>query len=156
MCNALHTYYSICLRCNNAHIIVFKHCIGLEQTTCIHRTCIVCTLPYPISCSAHCACLSLFSDVYACGFADSSVHLWSRLPTELRHMTSNHPVKLQSDHHVLRGHQGSVYGVTFDSSGQYLLSCSEDCTIRLWDTPTRCSTVSYRGHTYPVWDVAFR
>ncbi len=109
-----------------------------------------------MSCSVHCACLSLFSDIYACGFADSSVHLWSRLPTELSHMACNHPIKLQSDHHILRGHQGSVYGVTFDSSGQYLLSCSEDCTIRLWDTPTRCSTVSYRGHTYPVWDVAFR
>ena len=56
----------------------------------------------------------------------------------------------------LMGHHGPVYGACFSAKGQYLLSSSEDCTVRLWDVDKRSCVVCYRGHQYPVWNVAFR
>lgn len=37
----------------------------------------------------------------------------------------------------------------------YLLSSSEDGTIRLWSLQTFTCLVGYKGHNYPVWDVSF-
>ena len=124
--------------------------------------------------SAHCASFSTASKMFSCGFPDSSIHLWSQLPGATtpptsHHVTSTHhhyhtpsnqPIGLQnsscSDHCVLLGHYGPVYSTCFDSVGQYMLSASEDTTVRLWHTQRRSSAVCYRGHAYPVWDVAFR
>ena len=33
----------------------------------------------------------------------------------------------------LRGHSGTVYSVTFDSTGRHVVSGSDDGTVRLWD-----------------------
>ena len=99
---------------------------------------------------------------YACGFADSSIHLWSRLPNTTSNSATNHMIRTQpvglpdSDHHSLIGHSGPVYGTCFNASGEYLLSSSEDNSVRLWDTQTHVCAVNYQGHTYPVWDVSFR
>lgn len=41
------------------------------------------------------------------------------------------------------------------SSRNYLLSCSEDGTIRLWSLQTFTCLVGYKGHNYPVWDTQF-
>ena len=114
--------------------------------------------------SAHCATFSAASRQYACGFADSSLHLWSlsarattTAASSLSHVTTeSHTSHSAPDHKVLLGHHGPVYGACFSSNGQFLLSTSEDCTVRLWNIQKRSSVVSYRGHAYPVWDTAFR
>ena len=55
----------------------------------------------------------------------------------------------------LVGHSGPVYGCSLSPDGSFLLSSSEDATIRLWHLPTAANLVAYRGHQFPVWDVAF-
>jgi WD40 repeat protein len=39
-------------------------------------------------------------------------------------------------YHSLVGHTGPVYGVSFSPCGRYLLSASEDSTVRLWGLET--------------------
>lgn len=129
--------------------------------------------PLLLSCSVHCASLAASSKLLCCGFADSSLHMWSLLPSNVDHVTgSGHvaqsrtdmgppPVRLRPrgescDHRVLLGHSGPVYGTCFGGGGQFLLSGSEDCCIRLWNVGKGSPLVCYRGHAYPVWDVAFR
>ncbi|KAK4693020.1 transcription initiation factor TFIID subunit 5, partial [Phenoliferia sp. Uapishka_3] len=59
----------------------------------------------------------------------------------------------------LIGHSGPIYSLSFDPvpgpSGppRYLLSASQDSTIRLWSLETFTNVVAYRGHREPVWDV---
>jgi transcription initiation factor TFIID subunit 5 len=55
----------------------------------------------------------------------------------------------------LVGHSGPVYSTSLSPEGQYLLSGSEDCTVRLWHLETKKNLVVYKGHNYPVWNVAF-
>ena len=130
--------------------------------------------PLSLHPSVHCASFSSASKDFCCGLSDSSIHLWSQLPMETTdHMTttchqghtplSHQPIELQRstgsrsslEHHVLLGHHGSIYSTCFNSSGQFLLSASEDCSLRLWDVRRQSSVVCYRGHAYPVWDVSF-
>lgn len=54
---------------------------------------------------------------------------------------------------VLRGHNGTVYDMCFTNASNYLLSCSEDTTVRLWDLNTFTNAVIYTGHMYPVWAI---
>ena len=56
---------------------------------------------------------------------------------------------------ALLGHSGSVFGLSLSSDQRFLLSSSDDSTIRLWHTDTARNLVAYKGHTSPVWDVAF-
>lgn len=56
---------------------------------------------------------------------------------------------------TLIGHSGPVYGLSFSSNQRWLLSCSEDCTTRLWNVETASNIVVYKGHQYPIWDVTF-
>ncbi len=60
-----------------------------------------------------------------------------------------------ADHRTLIGHSGPVYGVSFSPDKYYLLSGSEDGTIRLWCLFTYSCLVSYKGHNGPIWDVKF-
>ena len=59
----------------------------------------------------------------------------------------------------LIGHSGPVYALSFDpvpgpsAPPRYLLSASQDCTVRLWSLETYTNLVAYRGHREPVWDV---
>lgn len=59
----------------------------------------------------------------------------------------------------LIGHSGPVYALSFDpvpgASGppRYLLSASQDATIRLWSLDSYKNLVVYKGHREPVWDV---
>lgn len=55
----------------------------------------------------------------------------------------------------LHGHYGPVYGLNFSSDYRWLLSCSEDCTARLWNVDTSTNVVVYKGHQFAVWDAAF-
>lgn len=69
-------------------------------------------------------------------------------------------------HSRLIGHSGPVYGLSFSPDHQYFLSCSQDKTgniiliicdglVRLWNVQNQSCVVCYKGHNYPVWDVAF-
>ena len=55
----------------------------------------------------------------------------------------------------LLGHSGAVFGLGLSADQRFLLSSSEDSTIRLWHTDTARNIVAYKGHTSTVWDVAF-
>lgn len=72
-------------------------------------------------------------------------------------MTRIQPIGLpDSGHQTLVGHSGPVYGTSFSTNEKFLISGSEDNTVRLWDLEKVTSVVSYLGHAYPVWDVCFR
>lgn len=109
----------------------------------------------------------------SCGFQDSSVAIWDvkelRSPSLSDVSRSNlsescaiglyHPVAstltfpLESDSSVsiCLGHTGAVYATQFTPNNTYMLSCSDDTTLRLWDMSSMENAVVYRGHTYPVW-----
>ena len=54
---------------------------------------------------------------------------------------------------ILRGHSGPIYDVTYPAGGRYLMSVSEDTTMRLWDLNTGVNKAIYHGHSYPIWSV---
>ncbi|KAI5190499.1 transcription initiation factor TFIID subunit 5 [Nematocida sp. AWRm77] len=53
----------------------------------------------------------------------------------------------------LVGHSGPVYAVKFFANKRFLLSCSQDTTIRLWSLDTYTQIATYKGHFFPVWDL---
>ncbi|CAL1538474.1 unnamed protein product [Lymnaea stagnalis] len=54
----------------------------------------------------------------------------------------------------LLGHRGPVYKSRFlADSKSYLLSCSEDSTVRLWNMSSQTNTSIYKGHSSAVWDM---
>ncbi|OMJ13147.1 Transcription initiation factor TFIID subunit 5 [Smittium culicis] len=59
------------------------------------------------------------------------------------------------DNIKLIGHSGPVYSLDISSDNKFMISGSEDKTVRLWNLDTYSNLVSYRGHNYPVWDVTF-
>ena len=54
----------------------------------------------------------------------------------------------------LRGHTGTVYGVSQDKTGRLVVSSSSDETIRLWDTSVRQCVGKYTSLS-TAWDVSF-
>ena len=54
---------------------------------------------------------------------------------------------------ILRGHSGPVYDVSYTAQGRYLMSVSEDTTMRLWDLKSGVNKAIYHGHSYPIWSV---
>ncbi|XP_011477828.1 transcription initiation factor TFIID subunit 5 isoform X1 [Oryzias latipes] len=112
------------------------------------------------------------SSLIAGGFADSTVRVWSVTPKKLRKVKSAADLNLidkesddvlerimdektASESKILYGHSGPVYGISFSPDRNYLLSCSEDGTVRLWSLLTFTCLVGYKGHNYPVWDTQF-
>ncbi|XP_072319000.1 transcription initiation factor TFIID subunit 5 [Eucyclogobius newberryi] len=112
------------------------------------------------------------SSLIAGGFADSTVRVWSVTPKKLRKVKSAADLNLidkesddvlerimdektASESKILYGHSGPVYGISFSPDRNYLLSSSEDGTIRLWSLHTFTCLVGYKGHNYPVWDTQF-
>lgn len=123
---------------------------------------------YTVTCAEICEDSSLI----AIGFSDSSIKVWSLSPVKLREMKSADLLKeidrdaddvlirMLDDRkaetsRVLHGHSGPVYRTAFAPDRTMLLSCSEDCTIRLWSLHTWTCVVVYKGHQFPVWDVRF-
>lgn len=113
------------------------------------------------------------SSLLAAGFSESYIRLWNLKGQPLNDVRSDfdpYSIKASSDlvslestdgptTRKLIGHSGPVYGLSFDPlpgpSGppRYLLSSSQDASVRLWNLQTYSNIVTYRGHRDPVWDV---
>lgn len=52
-------------------------------------------------------------------------------------------------------HEGSIFGVRFSDDGKYLLSCSDDRCIKLWDLQTSKEVATGWGHLARIWDIKF-
>lgn len=119
-----------------------------------------------------CAEIAEDSSLIAIGFSNSIVKVWTLTPIKLREIKSAEQlndidsevddvlVRMMDDEKsnvskILLGHTGPVYGCSFTFDRTLLLSCSEDCTIRLWSLQTWTCLVVYKGHLNPVWDVKF-
>jgi len=114
------------------------------------------------------------------GFADSSIRVWDLIEGEERGSSRSgegapmgrvdekiFPSPIQrplpsvkatatpSGCVRLIGHSGRVHGCSLSPDSSFLLSASEDASIRLWHLPTATNLVAYRGHSFPVWDVDF-
>lgn len=122
--------------------------------------------------AALCATIAEDSSIIAIGFSDSTVRVWALTPSNLKQLRPAHDLEdldkecedvprlmlddeKTFDTKTLCGHSGPVYGVSFSPCRQFLLSCSEDCTIRLWSLLTWTNVCVYKGHCSPVWDVDF-
>eukprot|EP00794_Sanderia_malayensis_P017624 gene17624-19378_t len=112
------------------------------------------------------------SSMVAAGFDDSAIRIWSLTPRELRTLKTTFELsridkeaddvferimndRSATEQRVLYGHNGPVYGLSFNQDNSFLVSSSEDGTIRLWSLHTFTNLVVYKGHNFPVWDVKF-
>ncbi|XP_039488793.1 transcription initiation factor TFIID subunit 5 [Drosophila santomea] len=56
---------------------------------------------------------------------------------------------------TLYGHQGPVYGCSFNPEDRFLLTCSEDFSVRLWCLLSWSCVVIFPGHLSPVCFVVY-
>ena len=117
----------------------------------------------------NCVDLSQNSELVVAGFSDSYVLVWNvkgeklhalRPSTELARIDLKEIDDISllkettgSTSKKLIGHSGPVFAVKFSPDNKYLISASQDCTLRLWSMDTFNNLVCYRGHLLPVWDV---
>ena len=57
--------------------------------------------------------------------------------------------------HLLEGHSGWIFSVTFSSDGHTLASASSDCTIKLWDVSTGVCLLTLQEQNSWVLSLAF-
>jgi transcription initiation factor TFIID subunit 5 len=100
----------------------------------------------------------------AAGMAESYIRVWSLDGTPLESLVPENGAQPSSSRRLV-GHAGPVYAVAFSpatvnpdpdgppTNSQFLLSCSEDKTVRLWSLDTWTCLVAYRGHDNPIWDI---
>lgn len=94
------------------------------------------------------------STIVAGGFQDSYIKLWSIDGKPLKSIYKKD--KNNNDNtRKLIGHSGPVYSTSFSPDNKFLISGSEDKTVRLWSLDTFSGLVSYKGHNQPIWDVKF-
>lgn len=106
----------------------------------------------------------------AAGFENSSITMWNLVPEDGEPLDKSgndnaaNPENLKrptvaeqtpQKEKSMRAHSGSVYGLAFSPDSRYLLSCSEDTTVRAWDMDDCTNVTVYRGHNYPVWDIDY-
>mmetsp|Transcript_42213 Transcript_42213/g.91761 ORF Transcript_42213/g.91761 Transcript_42213/m.91761 type:complete len:321 (-) Transcript_42213:99-1061(-) len=111
-----------------------------------------CLCPYLTSPSLNCVELSPDGSHVIGGFDDSTIKFWHLAETAEPRRTS---IKGLLPSEVKVGHSGPVYNTALSPDSRYVLSCSEDATVRLWSLQTHTNLVTYKGHNYAVWDVAF-
>lgn len=135
------------------HNIIYRYLIALhrspERSTLVPTQC--CwphplgpeTLQYLHSSSVTAVCLPSDNDLFAFASDDNNVYVYSRARTTLLH--------------TLRGHGSTVNGVAMSPDGRYIVSSSNDHTIRIWDTfnhvGDKYSFRMLRGHAAAVMDV---
>lgn len=94
------------------------------------------------------------SNLVAAGFEDSYIKLWSIDGNPLKSIVKSDPQNKQNTRRLI-GHSGTVYALSFSPDNNYLLSASEDGTVRLWSLDTYTTLVIYKSHNLPIWDVKF-
>lgn len=57
--------------------------------------------------------------------------------------------------HNLTGHDGSIFYVVVSDKGHYVVSCSDDRSIRLWDLVSGKELSVGWGHTARIWNLKF-
>jgi guanine nucleotide-binding protein subunit beta-2-like 1 protein len=77
---------------------------------------------------------------------DKTIILW-----DLNHSTANIGIARR----ILRGHTHYVEAVEISSNGQFCISGSWDCTLRLWDLNSGRTHKLFSGHSKDVLSVAF-
>lgn len=110
-------------------------------------------------------CLDFSGDnkLVAAGMAESYIRVWTMDGSALGPSHGGQPQNSQR----LVGHSGPVYAVSFapstarfsmeaaDTDAKWLLSCSADATIRLWNLDLFQQVVVYKGHIGPVWSISW-
>ncbi|EGR27255.1 mitogen-activated protein kinase organizer 1, putative [Ichthyophthirius multifiliis] len=57
-------------------------------------------------------------------------------------------------HKNLQGHKGAIYSVKFNSNGEYIMSCSQDRNINLWNPHKGTLIKTFTGaHNYDIYDL---
>lgn len=98
-------------------------------------------LSYPIHHDASILCLQYDTEILVTGSSDGTCILYS--------INNNYePIR------KLEYHTAAVLNVAFDD--KYIISCSKDCTICVWDRATGAMLKQLRGHTGPVNAVQMR
>ncbi|KAI8967460.1 WD40-repeat-containing domain protein [Mycotypha africana] len=102
-------------------------------------------------------CLAISDDtaMVAGGFSESYIKVWSMKGKRLQSRSEKEQNVEGTEYKKLIGHSGPVYGLSFSHNNAYLISCSEDETVRLWSLDTFTNVVCYKSHNYPIWDVDF-
>lgn len=113
--------------------------------------------------SVNCMDFSGDNKLVAAGMAESYIRVWSMDGSPLGPAHGGQPQASQR----LIGHSGPVYSVAFapaagkfsedapDADAKWLLSCSADGTIRLWNLDLWQQMVIYKGHIGPVWSISW-
>lgn len=104
------------------------------------------------------------SKLLACGFKDSFIEVYSLTQEPLKKLkTSSELAKTDLKTHSeekfeevgnsyrLIGHSGPVFGLRFYSSNKFLVSCGQDCTIRLWSLELFTTIAVFKAHSFPIW-----
>lgn len=100
----------------------------------------------------NCSAVSPDGSQIAAGFGDSSIRLWDAKGSGT---VGSHTGGVGKQAVRLVGHSGAVYSVDWTNCARFVLSGSEDGTVRLWSSTAQADLVAYKGHNYPVWSVGF-
>lgn len=106
----------------------------------------------------NCVALSDDGSLVVAGLGDSTLRLWDMNSKDDPWKAKQPGASVAKNNYwSLVGHGGPAYGASFSRCNRYLLSGSEDSTVRLWglETKEKSPLVVYKGHSFPVWDVQF-
>jgi len=103
----------------------------------------------------------------ACGYSDSYIDIHSLTSESLLHLkTSSELSKMDlrgkdekfDDAGLVKrliGHSGAIYSIKFSPCSKFLISASQDCTVRLWSLEIFKTIAIYKAHVFPIWTVDF-